>query len=154
MTRIPTAVRTEVLIEAGYRCAVPTCRNVVPVHMHHIDEVSKGGGNAASNLIALCPNCHGLYHSGEIPKEAIRVYKSMLVALNHGIGKAAMDDLLFLHSQSPPILSGDGVLRFASLIVAGLVRVEENYYTPPIGAPVLQYFGHRVHLTEKGTLLV
>src|SRR5918996_318262 len=152
-TKIPAAVRVEVLIEAGYRCAVPTCRTVIPVHLPHIDEVSEGGGHVASNLIVLCPTCHGLYHSGQISKEAVRVYKCMLVAFNHGLGKAAIDDLLFLHRHSP-VLSWDGVLRFASLIVAGLVRVEENIHVPPIGRPVPQWTGHRVHLSEKGKLLV
>jgi HNH endonuclease len=151
---IPADVRREVLIEAGYRCAVPTCRNVIPVHLHHIDEVSQGGGPEPSNLIVLCPTCHSLYHSGQISKEAIRVYKSMLVALNNAVGKVAIDDLLFLHKQPHPLLSGDGVLRFASLIVAGLVRLEENVHVTPLGYRTPQYYGHRVHLTEKGTLLV
>jgi hypothetical protein len=152
-TKIPRVVREEVLIEAGYRCAVPTCRTVIPVHLHHIAEVSEGGGNLASNLIVLCPTCHGLYHNGQISKEAVRVYKNVLVALNQGVGKAAIDDLLFLHRHSP-LLSWDGVLRFASLIVAGLVRVEENVIVSPMGHRSPQYIGHRVHLSDKGKLLV
>src|SRR4051812_29981280 len=57
-------LRTIVLTESGYRCAVPTCRNILALDMHHIWEVSAGGTDDPSNLIALCPNCHNLYHRG------------------------------------------------------------------------------------------
>src|SRR5690349_13496502 len=72
-----------VLIEAGYRCAVPTCRNILAIDMHHIIEVKDGGPNEPSNLLALCPTCHALYTRGTIPKEAINAWKTMLVTLSH-----------------------------------------------------------------------
>lgn len=71
--------RVLVLTEAGYRCAVPTCRNILALDMHHIWEVSAGGSDDPSNLIALCPTCHALYHRGTISAESIYIYKSMLV---------------------------------------------------------------------------
>ena len=42
--------KTLVLTEAGYRCAVPTCREILLYDIHHIWEVSEGGGDDASNL--------------------------------------------------------------------------------------------------------
>src|SRR3954465_12638574 len=77
-------LRTIVLTESGYRCAVPTCRNILALDMHHIWEVSAGGTDDPSNLIALCPNCHNLYHRGTISEDAIYAYKAMLVPITRG----------------------------------------------------------------------
>lgn len=74
--------RDAVLREAGYRCAVPTCHTILAMDIHHIVEVSKGGGNELSNLLALCPTCHALYHRGEITQESIRHWKTRLITLN------------------------------------------------------------------------
>ena len=67
---------TALLTEAGYRCAVPTCRTILAIDMHHIYEVSEGGENAIGNLIALCPTCHRLYHRGEISRDSIYSWKA------------------------------------------------------------------------------
>ncbi len=96
-TKIPHNVVNSVLIEAGYRCAVPTCRNILAIDMHHIVEVKDGGPNEPSNLLALCPTCHALYTRGTIPKEAINAWKTMLVALNHAFDQESISNLLFLH---------------------------------------------------------
>lgn len=79
---ISQSLRTQVLTEAGYRCAVPTCRATLAIDLHHIDQVKDDGENEQSNLIALCPTCHRLYHNGTIPKDAIHAWKEMLVSLN------------------------------------------------------------------------
>jgi hypothetical protein len=50
---LPLKTRVIVLTESGYRCAVPTCRTILALDMHHIWEVSAGGGNDPSNLVAL-----------------------------------------------------------------------------------------------------
>src|SRR5579862_6659453 len=88
--------RISVLTEAGYRCAVPTCRGILALDMHHIWEVSVGGGDDPSNLIALCPTCHALYHRGTISSDAIYTYKAMLVAISRAFDLDAVDRLLFL----------------------------------------------------------
>ena len=82
-TKIPEDVKRAVLTEAGYRCAVPTCRNILAIDMHHIIEVMDAGPNEQSNLLALCPTCHALYTRGIISRESINAWKTMLVALNH-----------------------------------------------------------------------
>src|SRR5688572_22739544 len=79
---IPTAVRQQVLLEAGYMCANPRCRYIITLELHHMEWVKDGGENAADNLLALCRNCHGLHTVGEIPIEAIGVWKEMLATLN------------------------------------------------------------------------
>ena len=95
-TAIPNDVRVQVLTEAGYRCAIPTCR-CPTVELHHIEPVRNGGLNTSDNLIALCPTCHTRYEKGEIAGESIAVWKTTLVALSHALDKESIDNLLFLH---------------------------------------------------------
>ena len=148
---IPQAIRLEVMTEAGYRCAVPTCRTILVLDLHHIMKVSEGGPNKADNLIALCKTCHALHHRGEIPAEAIRVWKGMLVSLNQAFDKDAMDNLLYLSLPNiPQTLSADGVLKFANLIAAGLASSHTSHMqTSP------NYSHHYgVKLTEKGKMVI
>ena len=123
---LPLKTRVIVLTESGYRCAVPTCRGILALDMHHIWEVSAGGGSDPSNLIALCPTCHALYHRGNIKAESVYVYKAMLVAITRAFDVEAIDRLLFLESCEKDFLvvSGDGLLHFSRLIAAGLATVE------------------------------
>lgn len=79
---ISNKLRLKVLTEAGYRCAVPTCKTILAIDLHHIIQVRDGGGNIYANLIALCPTCHALYHRGVIAKESIAYWKDLLVKLN------------------------------------------------------------------------
>src|SRR3970282_2244198 len=125
----PLKTRVNVLTEAGYRCAVPTCRTILALDIHHIWEVSAGGSGDLSNLIALCPTCHTLYHRGTIRQESIYVYKAMLVAITRAFDVEAIDRLLFLESCKKDFLvvSGDGLLHFARLIAARLASVDQQY---------------------------
>ncbi|MBW2571960.1 MAG: HNH endonuclease [Deltaproteobacteria bacterium] len=117
---------TIVLTEAGHRCAVPTCRGILALDLHHIWEVNAGGGNEPSNLVALCPTCHALYHRGTITQDSIYAYKAMLVSLSHAFDVEAVDRLLFLAQCTKDflIVSGDGVLHFSRILAAGLATVE------------------------------
>jgi hypothetical protein len=145
---IPENIKREVLTEAGFRCAVPTCRTILAIDLHHIVEVSDNGSNEAYNLLALCPTCHALHHRGTIPKESIKVWKGMLVSLNGAFDKATIDDLLFLFKTSQSlVLSGDGVLKFSKLISANLANYTLffNYGT---------HINYQVFLTDRGRLLV
>jgi hypothetical protein len=154
---ITTSARREALIEAGYRCAVPTCRTILAVDLHHLVLVSQGGGNDVSNLLALCPNCHALHHRGNIPPDAIRVWKGMLVSLNEGIGRDAKELLLLLAlapQQRPEWFTSDGVLRLAPMIVAGLVEVTPGPREVAIGGSYPWPGAYRVDLTEKGLAVI
>ena len=86
---IPPAIRQIVLLEAGYKCANPTCRHILTLELHHIVWVKNGGGNDPDNLVALCPNCHSLHTAGHIPADAIPCWKSLLVSLNSSIRASA-----------------------------------------------------------------
>lgn len=123
---LPVHVKTALLTEAGYRCAVPTCRELLVLDMHHIYEWAEGGKDELANLIALCPTCHSAYHRGLIRAESIWAWKSMLIALNRAFDVDAIDKLLFLYKAPTDqlALTGDGVLQFARLIAADLAMFE------------------------------
>jgi hypothetical protein len=148
--KLPVKTRTIVLTEAGYRCAVPTCRGILALDMHHIWEVVYGGGDDPSNLVALCPTCHALYHRGTILSESIYLYKAMLVAISRAFDLEAVDKLLFLTtcSQDFLIVSGDGLLHFARLIAAGLADVHLKANNNFV---IVTY---AVNISEKGKQLI
>jgi hypothetical protein len=76
-----------VLVEAGHRCAIPTCRQV-PVEIAHIESRKADGSNDTfDNLIALCPTCHTRYDKGEIDRLSMRHYKTNLGILNSRYGE-------------------------------------------------------------------
>lgn len=84
---IPAELRRRVLIEAGHRCAVPTCRQH-PVEIEHIEDWAKVKEHRFENLIALCPNCHSRKGSGpnQIDRKSLRQYKANLAVLNSRYG--------------------------------------------------------------------
>jgi hypothetical protein len=118
--------------------------------MHHIDEVSHGGGDTTANLIALCPNCHRLYHLGTISRDSIYAYKAMLVAISRAFDLDAVDRLLFLSECKKDflILTGDGLLHFARIIAAGMASVEQKANNN------WQIVTYAVNISDKGKLLI
>ncbi|MFI9848391.1 HNH endonuclease [Nonomuraea sp. NPDC051941] len=89
---IPSELRRRVLIEAGHRCAIPTCR-ATPVEIAHIIPWSKVKKHEFKNLIALCPTCHARYDDPHNPldRKAVRQYKVNLNPLLSSTFGAAAD---------------------------------------------------------------
>lgn len=147
---LPLVIKSILLTESGYRCAVPRCRNILALDMHHIYEVSEGGSDDPSNLIALCSYCHDLYHRGTITRESIYVYKAMLVAISRAFDVEAIDRLLFLESCKKDFLvvSGDGLLHFGRLIAAGLASVDQKSNNN------WQLVTYAVNISAKGRQLI
>lgn len=148
---VPIETQQYILMEAGYKCANPTCRNILGIDIHHIVKVSEKGGNEKSNLIALCGICHDLHHKGVIPKDAIYTWKGMLISLNNAFDREAIDNLIFLYKLTDDRLrlSGDGILKFSNLISAGLAVFHARYFSN-----FDHVYIYSVHLTPKGKLLV
>lgn len=148
--KIPVPVQHQLLMEAGYKCGNPACRNVITLELHHIQYISEGGGNNPANLLVLCPYCHAMHHAGAIPVEAIRLWKGLLLALNQAFDRDGMDLLLFLHKyESRYRFSHDGILRFARLMAGGLVVPGSSAFFAQQGTSWAE-----VRLSEKGKLLV
>jgi hypothetical protein len=74
---IPAELKRRVLMEAGHRCAIPTCRTV-PVEIAHIEPYSEVRGHNFENLIVLCPTCHTRYDNGDIDRLSMKGYKANL----------------------------------------------------------------------------
>jgi len=79
---IPRPLRRKVELEAGHRCAIPTCRATSSLEVHHIKPWAKSKEHKFSNLILLCANCHGRCTKGEIDQKSMKQYKANLAMLN------------------------------------------------------------------------
>jgi hypothetical protein len=151
--RIPDQVTRQVLIEAGYRCGVPTCRTILAIDLHHLVQVSEDGKNEPANLLALCPTCHALYHRGTISPEALYAWKLVLVSLSTAFDHATIDLMLFLEkvSNEPHFLIGaDTLVQFARLIGGDLATCEWQN----VMVDYVQYQRFRVSLSHKGRGLI
>jgi hypothetical protein len=71
--------RREGLVEAGHRCAIPTCRAAEPLEYEHIDDWAKVKKHEFANMIVLCRNCHG--RKGSRPTEIAESRPGLSVAL-------------------------------------------------------------------------
>ena len=78
---IPAELQRQVKMEAGYRCAIPVCRQT-PIEVAHIVPWEEVKSHSFDNLIALCPTCHTRYDRGEIDRQAMRLYKANLGLVN------------------------------------------------------------------------
>jgi hypothetical protein len=114
---ISPSIRQQVLIESGYKCGRPVCRNIITLDLHHLIYISNNSRNDASNLLPLCGYCHDMHHAKQLSAEALRFWKGLLLALNQAFDQKSMDLLLYLTKQfDGTTYSGDGVLQFAGLI--------------------------------------
>lgn len=88
-TRPPIArpLEREVLVEAGHRCAIPTCR-ATTTEIAHIVPWANVQQHTFENLIVLCPNCHTRYDKGEIDRQSMLMYKRNLGLINSRYGEA------------------------------------------------------------------
>ena len=77
----------------------------------------------------------------------------MLLALNHAFDRESMNLLIYLYRTKNDTIwySGDGVLRFAGLMAAGLVQFGSQTVATPFQ---ITQSSHQIHLSQKGSLLV
>lgn len=105
---IPSDLERALLIEAGYRCAIPTCRAVGPLEIDHIEDWAKVRKHEFANMIVLCRNCHGLKGEGprRLDRKALRQIKANLAIVNGRYGDMERRVLMFLAEQ-PRSANGD-----------------------------------------------
>ena len=123
---IPADVVRAVLVEAGHRCAIPTCR-ATTTEVAHIEPWAKTQDNSFSNLIALCPNCHTRYDQRkEIDAKSMRMYKRNLGLLNSRYGE--FERRVFAHvartAQHVFLIGAGAELLLANAVQDGLLTVE------------------------------
>lgn len=80
---IPRPIARQVKEEAGWRCAIPTCRATSALEIAHIIPWSEVRTHTFDNLILLCAICHYRYDRGEIDRASIKNYKANLAVINH-----------------------------------------------------------------------
>lgn len=84
-TQVPRELERELKQEAGWRCAIPTCRQTQPLEMAHIIPYEKCKDHTFENMIILCANCHSLYDKKQektMTPKAILQIKDNLKILN------------------------------------------------------------------------
>lgn len=120
---IPADIRRRVLVEAGHRCAIPTCR-YIECDVHHIIPWAQCQTHEYDNLIALCPNCHRRTHDGgDIDRKSLRLYKFNLRFAHDKFSQLEMDILFELNK----IPSGQGIMwpPFMHILLKRLI--DSNY---------------------------
>lgn len=121
-TNIPADLRRRIMVEAGHRCAIQTCRNLL-VDVHHIIPYKICKKHEYSNLIALCPNCHRMADNGEIDKKSLILYKNNLRFLYDKFTTFEIDILFELNK-----IQSNMSLQFPSYLVLLLKRIIEMEY--------------------------
>jgi len=125
---MPAEVKRRVLLEAGHRCAIPTCR-YIEVDIHHIIPWETCKEHEYENLIALCPNCHRRADRGEIDRKSLRIYKANLRFAHDKFSNFEMDLLFGLYRMPPN--TGKPLPPYLMLLVqriaeAGYLYVHQN----------------------------
>jgi hypothetical protein len=147
-------------VEAGHRCAIPTCRNV-PVELAHIVPWSQVREHTFDNLIALCPTCHARYDGGEIDRKSMVQYK-----LNLGVVVSRYNDFerrlleVFGEQMAQPgvdvqtltiqLPGGGASLLYRYLLADGLIKDVTTGTVKIMGVPAALQF----QITPKGVEFV
>lgn len=121
---IPRTLQRELLVEAGHRCAIPTCRQPTALQYEHIEDWAKVREHRFASMIVLCANCHARKTAGDIDRLSLHRYKANLAVLNSRYGEFERR-VLTLFAQDPTAttiqLSGGFDIFLMYLINDGLL---------------------------------
>lgn len=140
--------------EAGYRCAIPTCKGTAALEMAHIEPWSKVRSHDFENMIVLCAVDHTRFDRGDIPIQSIRAYKANLSLLSNRYNDTEQRILTIfareIDTAEPAalrmVIPGASRFLIMFLIQDGLVIVE-----PGGGVTMNGISAHEhVRLTEAG----
>ncbi|MEE9286797.1 MAG: HNH endonuclease signature motif containing protein [Gammaproteobacteria bacterium] len=128
-TTIPAEIRRQILVEAGHRCAIQTCRSMADVDIHHIVPWAQSQNHNPDNLIALCPNCHRRADRGAIDRESLRKYKHICQQLARPphVQDEPRTFIKFLPKSTVAILESSNIL---SLIDIGTLEFSFGFTEP------------------------
>ena len=127
---IPAELKRKVLVEAGHRCAIPTCRAII-TDVHHIVPWSQCKKHEYENLIALCPNCHRRADSGDIDRKSLKLYKANLRFIYDKFTIFEID-VLFELNKFPP----GKTMQFPPYLILLVKRIIEAKYVKWTETPV------------------
>jgi hypothetical protein len=119
--KVPADIKRAVLVEAGHRCAIPTCR-ATTTEIAHIVPWAESHNNSIENLIALCPNCHTRFdQKKEIDRQSVQMYKHNLGILNNRYGEfeRRLFEILAKTGERVFVLGAAGDLLVANAVKDG-----------------------------------
>jgi hypothetical protein len=140
--QIPADVKRAVLIEAGHRCAIPTCRATTTEVAHSVPW-AETNDNSFENLIALCPNCHTRFdQKREIDRLSVKMYKHNLGILNNRYGEfeRRLFEVLARSGDRVFVVGAGGDLLVANAVKDGFF---EDKHVEGIGLGVVGSNGFR-----------
>lgn len=154
---IPAPMKRALMEEAGYRCAIQTCKSTEALEFAHIVPWSEVREHDFENLIVLCANDHYRYDNGRIPRKSIEAFKANLGLLRSRYSDAERRMLEAFASEPPeywegryfPIAGGTSYTMMY-LVKDGLVEIESNSGIVMSGIPAWE----SVSLTPKGIEVV
>ncbi|CQD21584.1 HNH endonuclease [Mycolicibacterium conceptionense] len=143
------------MIEAGYRCAVPTCRTVAPLEIEHIDDYAKVGKHEFANMIVLCANCHRMKGSGprQLDRKALKIIKANLATINHRYNDTERRILEHFteNPEADAVLLPETPVLFGYLIKDGLIEgLTDYHYAGGVGALRVEFGDNQVATSLVG----
>ena len=132
------------LVEAGHRCAIPTCRHPTTEIAHIVPE-SQSHDDSFKNLIALCPKCRGK----EIDAHAMSMYKHNLEVLNSRYSdfeRRVFDQIAETDQRSFIVEPGLEITLLRAVNDGLLKRVE----LVPVGGQRGEPAQHKYEVTDEG----
>ena len=147
--KVPAGIRRRVLVEAGHRCAIPTCRSI-EVEVCHIVPWKQCKKHEYSNLIALCRNCPVRADRGEIDRTSLRLYKSNLRTSHDRFSQFEIDVLFEANASRPESIKWPPYMRLLikRICDAGLVALVQPNRDVSIGG--MRADPDDLSITEKG----
>ena len=152
---VPIQLKRDLMEEAGYRCAIQTCKGTEALEMAHIVPWSQVREHSFENMIVLCAVDHYRYDTGKIPRKSIESFKANLGLLRGRYSDAErriLEAFALNHSAEAlntllgfPIPGGTGYTMMY-LVKDGLVSVTPNKGISIGGLPPYEI----VTLTHKG----
>lgn len=156
---LPAELQRSLMIEAGYRCAIPSCRTVYPLEFEHIEEHSRVKSHGFSNMIVLCRNCHGMKGNGprKLDRKALKRIKANLGLINQRYNdteRRILEHFTRDEAATEVRLPATPVL-FSYLMQDGLIEaVPDSGYCVPLDSGEDDFLFLDYRLTEHGKDLV
>lgn len=155
---IPAALERALMIEAGYRCAIPTCRTSQPLEIEHIDDYAKVKEHTFENMIVLCRNCHGMKGSGprSLDRKALKQLKANLGHINHRYNdteRRILEHFARNPDEKTVMLPGTPVL-YGYLVHDGIIAAVDSGYSVLAADDKDDYLIQGYELTELGNEMV
>ena len=150
---IPANVKRAVLVEAGHRCAISTCR-ATTTEIAHIVPWATSKDNSFENLIALCPTCHTRFdQKKEIDQLSIKMYKQNLSILNNRYGEfeRRLFEILANSGERVFVVGAGGDILVANAVKDGFF---EDKYVEGQGLEIVGSNGYRKNFPMSFTFWV